>query len=934
MLKMTHAVRQLRQINTKQQSGIQTGELNRLTIFAATHTSQEVLAELDTSVRGLDSALALARAETYGKNVIAAAHRDSPLKQLISAFVSPFTLILLALAAVSLYTNVLLAAPGKQDPSTAIVIGIMVVISGTLRYTQETKSAKAADALKDMVSTTCCVVREGDNTASGNSVETDCGDGGNEIALEDVVPGDIVRLSAGDIVPADLRIITAKDLFVNQATLTGESEPVEKLPAAVALESGGRGARVPLTLGDCSNIVFSGTTVQSGSATAVAICTGKDTYLGKIARALDTTPPKTSFDVGVEAVSRVLVAFMLVMCPIVFVVNGLTKGNWLDALLFSISIAVGITPQMLPVIVTTCLARGATAMSRQDVIVKNISAIQNLGAMDVLCTDKTGTLTQDKVILERHMDVMGNDDVRVLRHAYLNSRFQTGLKNLIDVAVIEKLEELAVNDTELSALERRYTKVDEIPFDFERRLMSVVVEDESGKMQLITKGAAEEVLRACAYVDYNGSVQPLTDELRRRVREQVRDFNEAGMRVVAVAQKTNPRPVGAFSTDDERDMVLIGYLAFLDPPKESAAAAITRLAEYGVNVKVLTGDNENVAAAVCRKVGIAADEMLLGHDIDTLSDRELADRAETTRLFAKLSPLQKQRVVRVLREVGGHTVGFMGDGINDAAAMRASDCGISVDTAVDIAKESADIILLKKDLLVLGRGIVEGRRTYGNTVKYIKTTASSNFGNVFSVLAASAFLPFLPMTALQLLLLGVAYTVSCVAIPWDNVDAEFLRAPKTWDARSIISFMLWLGPTSSVFDILTFAAMFFFVCPLVVGAPFSALTTPASIALFAAVFQSGWFVESMWTQTFVLHMLRTEHVPFVGSRPSAALTALTLAGVAVVTALPYTPVVGPALGLHPLPLPFFGLLAACMTLYLLLCGAVKALYVRRHGSLL
>lgn len=919
MLMMTHAIQQFRHIRTKQHSGAQTAELNRLIVFAATHATGEVLAELDTKASGLNPELATMRTETYGKNIISEARHDSPLKQLVGAFVSPFTLILLALAIVSLYTNVLLAAPGEQDPSTAIVIGIMVVISGTLRYTQETKSAKAADALKDMVSTTCCAVR---------------GDAGTEIPLEDVVPGDIVRLSAGDIAPADLRIITAKDLFINQATLTGESEPVEKTEPAVMLESHGRGTSVPLALGDCTNIVFSGTTVQSGSAMAVTVCTGKDTYLGKIAQALNTAQPKTNFDVGVAAVSRVLVAFMLVMCPIVFVVNGFTKGNWLDALLFSISIAVGITPQMLPVIVTTCLARGATVMSRHDVIVKDISAIQNLGAMDVLCTDKTGTLTQDKVILERHMDVMGNDDERVLRHAYLNSYFQTGLKNLIDVAVVEKLEELSAQDPSLAALESRYTKVDEIPFDFERRLMSVVVADETGKTQLITKGAAEEVLRACAYVDCDGRVQPLTDELRHRVRKQVRAFNEAGMRVVAVAQKTDPRAVGAFSTADERDMVLIGYLAFLDPPKASATAAIARLAEYGVDVKVLTGDNENVAAAVCRKVGIAVNEMLLGSDVDALTDRELADRAETTRLFAKLSPLQKQRVVSVLREVGGHTVGFMGDGINDAAAMRASDCGISVDTAVDIAKESADIILLKKDLLVLGRGIVEGRKTYGNTIKYIKTTASSNFGNVFSVLVASAFLPFLPMTTLQLLLLGVAYTISCVAIPWDNVDEEFLRTPKTWDARSIISFMLWLGPTSSVFDILTFAAMFFFICPMIAGAPFAALTTPASIALFAAVFQSGWFVESMWTQTFVLHMLRTEHVPFVGSRPSAALTVLTFAGVAVVTALPYMPVVGPALGLHPLPLPFFGVLVVCMALYLLLCGAIKALYVHRHGSLL
>ena len=927
MSKMTRTIHQLHRFRSQKRT-VQTSELDRLVTYAATHDAAAVLDELGSDVRGLDEAAVRELIETYGKNVVEEERRDSPLRRLAASFISPFTLILAALAAISVYTNVILAAPGEADPSTAVIIGIMGLISGALRFSQESKSESAAASLKDMVTTTCCVVRAGE---SGRDGATGRDGTGTEIPMDEIVPGDIVRLSAGDMVPADVRIVAAKDLFVTQSALTGESEPVEKRSDAVF---GDQGAPRALSISDCANIAFAGTTVQSGSATAVVLCTGRSTYLGKVARALEAKPVRTSFDVGVAAVSRVLVAFMLVMCPIVFVVNGLTKGDWLDALLFSISIAVGITPQMLPVIVTTCLARGATEMSRHDVIVKNINAIQNLGAMDVLCCDKTGTLTQDKVVLERHMDVMGRDDDRVLRHAFLNSYFQTGLKNLIDVAVIEKTRELAETDAAVRGLDSRYTKVDEIPFDFERRLMSVVVEDASGKTQLITKGAVEEVLGACTCVEYDGRVQPLADELRERVLDRVRGFNEEGMRVVAVAQKTDPRPAGAFSCADESDMVLIGYLTFLDPPKESAAAAVAKLAEYGVGVKVLTGDNEGVAAAVCRKVGIDPSGMLLGCEVDALDDAELARRAESCQLFAKLSPLQKQRVVSVLRERGGHTVGFMGDGINDAAAMRASDCGISVDTAVDIAKESADIILLKKDLMVLGRGIMEGRRTYGNTIKYIKTTASSNFGNVFSVLVASAFLPFLPMTALQLLLLGVAYTVSCAAIPWDNVDDEFLREPKTWDARSIVSFMLWLGPTSSVFDILTYLGMFFFVCPLVVGAPFSGLTSPAQAALFAAVFQTGWFVESMWTQTFVLHMLRTEHLPFVGSRPAVSLTVLTVGGVAAVTALPYLPVVGPALGLHPLPLPFFVLLLACMALYLLLCGTVKAAYVRRHGSLL
>ncbi|MDY2777414.1 MAG: magnesium-translocating P-type ATPase [Collinsella sp.] len=917
MSKLIQTIKQLHELR-RTQGDLHTSELDRLVAFAATQDADHVLDRFGTTPEGLDPDLAGDLAQIERDHIAEDGTGAQGARRFVRAVANPFNFILIALAVISFYTNVTLAAPEEQDPSTAIIIGVMVVISVALRFTQETKGADAAQALKSLVTTTCTVVRGGD----------EC-----EIALDEVVPGDIVRLSAGDLVPADVRILRAKDLFVMQSALTGESEPVEKTAQTVDIPYRGRGTGISLE--DCANIAFSGTTIQSGSATAVAVRTGSDTYLGRMARVLQQAPTKTSFDRGLESVSRVLVAFMLVMCPIVFLINGATKGDWLSALLFSISVAVGITPQMLPVIVTTCLARGAATMSKHDVVVKDINAIQNLGAMDVLCTDKTGTLTQDKVILERHMDVMGNDDERVLRHAYLNSHFQTGLKNLIDIAVIERARELEDQNPDLRDIDARYTKVDEIPFDFERRRMSVVVEDRDGKTQLITKGAVEEILGVCSDVEYEGVVRPLTDELRERVAERVEQLNAEGMRVIAVAQKSNPRAAGAFCSEDERDMVLMGYLALLDPPKESAARAVELLEGYGVTVKVLTGDNEGVAAAVCRKVGIDPGEMLLGSQIDELDDAELAERVERAGLLAKLSPLQKQRVVSVLREQGGHTVGFMGDGINDAAAMRASDCGISVDTAVDIAKESADIILLKKDLMVLGHGILEGRRTYGNTIKYIKATASSNFGNVLSVLVASAFLPFLPMTALQLLLLGAAYTVSCTAIPWDRVDDEFLREPKTWDANSIVSFMLWLGPVSSIFDVATFAAMFFVICPMVLGAGWSALAgDAAAMALFAVVFQTGWFVESMWTQTFVLHMLRTEHIPFVGSKPAAALSFLTIAGVAIVTVLPYVPVVGPALGLSPLPLVFFGFLAVCMVSYLLLCSIVKALYVRAHGALL
>lgn len=892
----------------------------------------EVMDLLGTGEHGLTEQQAHRIRSVHGANIIAPEHHDPLSARLSRAFLTPFTLILLALAAISLYTNVYLAAPGEADPSTAIIIGVMVLISGGISFWQDTRGAAAADALKGLVSITCRCVREDTGAA--------------EIPLADVVPGDLIELAAGDIIPADLRIVSAKNLFLTQAALTGESDPVEKTPAAIEDPVG----RV-LLIDDCENFAFAGTTVQSGSGTGVVVTTGARTYLGGIASALGSRPTSTSFDAGVASVSRVLVGFMLVMCPVVFVLCGLTKGDWLDALLFSISVAVGITPQMLPVIVTTCLARGAEAMRAKDVVVKEISSIQNLGAMDVLCCDKTGTLTRDKIVLERHLDVLGAPSDRVLRHAYLNSVFQTGLRNLMDEAIIERAEALAAGGRSMDArageggvrtspeaatiagARDHWRLVDEIPFDFDRRRMSVVVEDATGKRQLITKGAVEEMIDVCSTVEVGTEVLPLTDEQADQILDRVRGLNERGMRVVGVAQR-NDVPARDLTAADEHDMTLIGYLAFLDPPKASAKAAVKELGDLGVAVKVLTGDNAAVAATVCEQVGIDARNMLTGADVDLLSDDELAERAERAGLFAKLSPLQKARIVEVLRTHGKHTVGFMGDGINDAAAMRASDCGISVDTAVDVAKESADIILLKKDLTVLAHGIVEGRRTYGNTIKYIKTTASSNFGNVLSVLVAAAFLPFLPMSALQLLLLGMAYTVSCAALPWDRVDESFLARPRTWDARGIVSFMLKIGPVSSIFDILTFAAMFWVVCPLVVGAPWDALTDPAQRALFALVFQTGWFVESMWTQTLVIHLLRTERLPFVQSKPAASLTVLTVLGVGLVTAMPYVPGVNAALDLVPLPGAFFGVLAVMMIGYLLLTSIAKALYVRAHGELL
>ena len=872
--------------------------------WASCGTEEEILAFYGTAPTGLDAEAAEKSRDEYGENILTYGKKEPAAKRLFSAFINPFTVVLLALAAISVFTDILLAAPGDRNYATVSIITVMVAISGILRFVQETRSGSVADQLTGMIRTTACVEREGAKS---------------EIPMEEVAAGDLVCLSAGDMIPADLRILSAKDLFVSQSALTGESEPVEKC----AVHSGGEGA-----LTDAANLAFMGSNVVSGSAKAVAVGVGNATMLGAMAKNLNEKPPKTTFEKGVNSVSWVLIRFMLIMVPVVLFLNGFTKGDWMQAALFAISVAVGLTPEMLPMIVTTSLAKGAMAMSRKKVVIKNLNAIQNLGSIDILCTDKTGTLTQDKVVLEYHLNVDGEEDERVLRHAFLNSYFQTGLKNLIDIAVISRQEELGAE-----ALIQKYIKVDEIPFDFERRRMSVVVRDAGGKTQLVTKGAVEEMLGCCAYAECGGEIRPLTDAVRGLVLEKSDELNDRGMRVIAVAQKTNPSPVGQFSVADEAEMVLIGFLAFLDPPKETTKAAIQALREYGVGVKILTGDNEKVTCAICRQVGLDADRILLGSELEEMDDRQLAVQAEKITVFAKLSPAQKARIIRVLRE-NGHSVGYLGDGINDAAAMKASDVGISVDTAVDIAKESASVVLLEKDLMVLEQGVIEGRRTYANMIKYIKMTASSNFGNMLSVLAASAFLPFLPMASLHLILLNLIYDISCTAISWDNVDPAYLRAPRRWDASGISRFMLWIGPTSSIFDIAAYLLMYFVICPAAVGGQlYSQLSDPAAQALYIALFQTGWFVESMWSQSLVIHMIRTPKIPFVQSRASASVTLLSLAGIALVTVLPFTPL-GPSLELAALPPVYFLWLAAIVFGYMALATAVKKGYIRRYGELL
>ena len=825
--------------------------------------------------------------EVFGENKLSRHQNDSVLKRIFEAFVNPFTVILIVLALVSFVTDVMLAAPEEKDPVFVMIVGVMVLISGSLRFFQEQKSDRAAERLGEMVETTAAV----DRSPAGKA----------EIPLDEIVVGDIIYLAAGDMVPADVRILNARDLFISQSSLTGESEAVEKYGNPVE-----NAENDPLS---CNNLAFMGTNVVSGSAKALVLAVGDDTIFGSLASQLSPKRQDTSFDKGVNSVSWVLIRFMLVMVPLVFLANGLTKGDWPEAFLFAISVAVGLTPEMLPMIVSANLAKSAVAMSKKKVIVKNLSAIQNFGAMDVLCTDKTGTLTQDKVVLEYPLDIHGNEDDRVMRHAFLNSWHQTGLKNLMDQAVINH-----VDLGTAAVLKEEYRKVDEIPFDFNRRRMSVVVADGTGKTQMITKGAIEEMLSVCSYAEYKGKVEPITEEVRNEILEQVRRYNDAGMRVLGVAQKTNPAPVGVFSVADESDMVLIGYLAFLDPPKESTEAALKVLKEYGVGVKVLTGDNEVVTKAICRQVGMPAREILLGSDIEKMEDNALKKAVERTDIFAKLSPLQKVRIVEALKS-NGHTTGFLGDGINDAGAMKAADVGISVDTAVDIARESADIILLEKDLMVLEEGVVEGRKTYANIIKYIKMTASSNFGNMFSVLAASIFLPMLPMLPMQLLVLNLIYDISCTAIP-----------------SSIVKFMLWMGPASSVFDITTYLFLFFYICPMVFGGAFHTLGQTAQIG-FIALFHAGWFVESLWTQTLVIHMIRSPKLPFIGSHASWQLTGLTTLGIAVGTILPFT-FIGVALDMVPLPGMYFPFLIVTVLLYMALVTMLKKIFVRRYGELL
>ena len=861
---------------------------------AAIKETPEVMQSLGTSPAGLSEEEAARRLEEFGPNQVGREKHEGWLQRLYIASRNPLVILLTVLAILSFATG---------DYRAGTVMLLMVVLGVSLRFVQETRADTAAAKLKAMISVTATVIRDGQ---------------AREIPLQQLVPGDVVKLSAGDMIPGDVRLISVKDLFVIQATLTGESMPVEKSDA--------RDVRQNISPLEHTNICFLGTSVESGTAMAVIAATGAQTYFGKVARSLAGQQTETAFDRGVKKFTWLMIWFMAVMVPLVFVINGVTKHDWKEAFFFSLSVAVGLTPEMLPMIVSVALSKGALAMSRKKVIVKRLNSIQNFGAMDVLCTDKTGTLTMDHVILEIYCDVFKSESQTVLQDAYLISHFQTGLKNILDRAVLHHQElhgELSLD---------KFNKVDEIPFDFTRRMMSVVVEGPGGDRELLTKGAPEAVFAKCTHFESDGEIFPMEPILVGDLIEQVNDLSEDGFRVLAVATRKVEKQA-AYSKADESQLVLTGYLAFLDPPKDTASKAITVMRQHGITVKVLTGDNDLVTRKVCTEVGINAQKIVLGSQVETMSDPQLAEAVETTDVFARLSPAHKQRIVKALQSKR-HVVGFMGDGINDAPALKAADVGVSVDNAVDIAKESADVILLEKNLMVLEEGVLEGRKVFVNILKYIRMGASSNFGNMFSVIGASAWLPYVPMAPIQVLTNNLLYDFSQVPIPTDNVGPNQTAKPRPWNMGEIAKFIVFIGPISSIFDYTTYAVMWFvFKCkdlnlipPPELAHRFTNATPDSTYA--AALFHTGWFVESLMTQTLIIHVIRTNLIPFVQSRASWQLTMTTLLIMAFGAYLPYSPL-AETLGFVPLPTPFWGILLATLICYVGLTQVIKMWLARR-----
>lgn len=869
---------------------------------------KDILKELNTSKDGLTGKEASKRLEKYGPNELPREKPDPWYKQLLDAFIHPFIMVLIILGLASFVTDILFAPPGEENWRTIIIVAIMITVSVLLRFTLEYTSNIEAEKLRSLIYTTATVIRDGRK---------------KEIKMEKLVPGDIIYLSAGDMIPADVRIIESKDLFINEATITGESEPVEKCPKL----SEEKIRKKHLSIGELDNICFMGTNVISGYATAVVVSTGKNTYFGSITKSIVGKKVTTTFERDVVDVTKLLIKFMTVMVPLVFIINFFTKHDWLDSLLFALAVGVGITPEMLPMVVTANLAKSAIKMAKRKTIVKKLDSIQNFGNMDVLCTDKTGTLTLNKIFVEKHVDISGEENENVLKYAYLNSYYQTGLKSALDDAILKYGRERKFN-----GLESKFKKLDEIPFDFTRRRISVLLKDKEGDggNLLVTKGAVEELLSICKWVEYNNRIVKLTKEMVRKALEIVEDLNEDGMRVLAVAKK-NKLNKKTITSEDEQDMILLGFIAFLDPPKESALPAIKALKKHGVDVKILTGDNEIVTKKICKEVNLPIKGILLGEEIEDMSFDELVEVVEDITIFAKVSPQQKLKIIKALKK-RGHVVGYLGDGVNDVPSLRESDVGISVDTGVDAAKEVSDIVLLEKNLMVLERAIIEGRKSFANSSKYIVITASSNFGNVFSVLVASSFLPFIPMLPLQLLLLNLIYDLSMTSMPWDNVDEKYIKKPRRWSVPKISNFMVWFGPISSIFDIITYVVMFFIICPFVVGNSYFHL--PRTLMHeFISTFQTGWFVESLWTQTLVVHTLRTEKVPFLQSMPGRPLLFLSLTGITIGTLIPFT-IIGRMFSMNPLPWLYFPFLLIVVFSYLFLAQKIKKIFIEKFGSLL
>jgi Mg2+-importing ATPase len=865
----------LPRLSPLQRQGGNTIRVSQELIEASRADTRANLDRLHTRLEGLTEDEVETSRAAHGMNEVAVEIQHGWFWRLLGTMRNPLVVLLAVLATLSFVTG---------DVRAGSVMCLMVVLGVLLKFIQETRADSAAARLKAMIKVTATAMRGG---------------AAQEIPLNELVPGDIVKLAAGDMIPADVRVMTSKDLFVIQASLTGESLPVEKFDAQET-----RDAVSPL---EYANICFLGTSVESGTSLALVVATGKKTYFGSMASSIAGQHVETSFDKGIKRFTWLMLRFMMVMVPLVFLINGFTKGNWGEAFFFALAVAVGLTPEMLPMIVSVSLSRGAILMSRKKVIVKQLNAIQNFGAMDVLCTDKTGTLTMDRVILERHCDIVQKEDDLVLRDAYLISHFQTGLKNVLDRAILDHRGEIHAQ----MGVEN-HTKVDEIPFDFSRRMMSVVVRQPEGGHRLLTKGAPEEVFRRCTHFELDEEVLPMDPILIQDLRDEYERLSADGFRVLALAYKDMDQRA-VYAKDDEHNLVLRGYVAFLDPPKESALPAIAALQKHGVAVKILTGDNDLVTRKVCNDVGLPTEHLVLGSDVEKLTDDQLSDVAERSTVFARLSPADKQRIIRVLR-ARGHAVGFMGDGINDAPALRAADVGISVDTAVDIAKESADVILLEKSLMVLEEGVLEGRKVFTNIVKYVRMGASSNFGNMFSVLGASAFLPFVPMLPIQVLTNNLLYDFSQVPIPTDNVDPEQIARPRPWSMDEIKRFIIFIGPISSIFDYTTYFIMLYvFHC-----------WDPAR----ASLFQTGWFVESLMTQTLIIHVIRTNKIPFLQSMPSVPLMLTTVMIMLCGMWLPHSSL-GPSLGFTELPLLYWPLLLATLGCYIVLTQVVKTVLLRK-----